>query len=662
MAYTQRADRTTHSTGANNQKVYISYAWADRTPEGQRRGQLVEDLCTAMKSNGIAIRRDREQISPGDRISSFMQEIAKGDVIIVVLSNHYLESEYCMYELYGIWKQVRQDPTFFLKRVIPLTLPDANLRTLGDRIARAQYWHKEKCRLDNLIHVERVPIGEIAYSKYRLIEAFASDTADILELLTDKYEPRDFDRQAQAGFREVLDQILVSRLSGIGERYIHDTQRSSRECLLSLSRVYQDAGADLLKSAIARALATCFPGVSPAQVYPPVFSLGPVESWTDLLTRVENNGIVFDQYFLDTFEQGLKVPFHDKEESRKISSLLVMILRPRNLPRGEKCKAFAYRAYFCKDEDTPAEEWIRIDAKSADLPIRSANWSADLQRLLANDIGSAKLMLPSDQSDIRMLEIFLPTELLNEDIGSLVAFPLPMGGAGPLHDYYPFVLRSSQRFQIFQEGQEQLLFPNPLPPRWEVLKQADHPSRSLCYWLHDVTPASRSHSSQALRDLKQCFNRLRTKQEYFGLKRIKDLPSCPRLLNEWMEQMVWASPAVALWWRPMGHNSMKRRIESLQFSCPDSGPNPFGCSAPSDNDVFSLLPTHAPLKLFFALASTLFHGQFEEQSQALRDAALLVDSSDRWPRPVDHAPSVTPTPGEEGGVRNVPGEEILMSP
>ncbi len=205
------------SNGSNmpptsSQRVYISYAWGDATPEGQRRGALADDLCNAMQEAGITVMRDRDQVKPGDRISAFMKELAQGDLILVVLSDHYLKSEYCMFELYEIWKHAKQDPDLFLKRVIPLTLPDAQLRSTADKLARGEYWLTEKRHLDDRLKNGGLDaMGEMIYVKYKLIQQFSQQTADMLELLTDKNEPRDFDRQAEEGFGEVLDQILAAR-------------------------------------------------------------------------------------------------------------------------------------------------------------------------------------------------------------------------------------------------------------------------------------------------------------------------------------------------------------------------------------------------------------------------------------------------------------------
>lgn len=187
--------------------VYISYAWGDSTPEGQRRGQLVADLCAALKAAGIAVLIDHEQVKPGDRISSFMDAIGRGDVIVVILSDKYLKSEYCVYELNAIWKESRQDPDHFLGRVIPLTLPDANLKLTKDLLARRDYWSTQWKLIKELIVKDPDATGIDIFAKCKDIQQFSQQIADILALLNDKCEPRDFDRLADEGFSEVIEQI-----------------------------------------------------------------------------------------------------------------------------------------------------------------------------------------------------------------------------------------------------------------------------------------------------------------------------------------------------------------------------------------------------------------------------------------------------------------------
>ncbi|MFN9645002.1 MAG: toll/interleukin-1 receptor domain-containing protein [Cyanobacteriota bacterium] len=194
--------------------VYISYAWGDDTPEGQRRARLVDQLYAAVKAAGIPVLIDREEVKPGDRISSFMQAIAKGDVVIIILSQKYLESENCIYELNEIWKESSQDPVRFLPRVIPLTLPDANLKSTEDIFLKSQYWKRRWQDLEGKISQNTDIAGREIFAKFKDMQQFAHQLGDILVLLNDKCEPRDFDRQAREGFREVIDQILAVKQGG----------------------------------------------------------------------------------------------------------------------------------------------------------------------------------------------------------------------------------------------------------------------------------------------------------------------------------------------------------------------------------------------------------------------------------------------------------------
>ena len=193
------------------QNVYISYAWKDSTPEGKRRGQLVDDLCQALRASGIKFLIDREQVNPGERISAFMKAITKGDMIIIVLSDRYLQSEFCMYELYGIWTRACQDDNLFLARVIPLALPDVELKTTQDFLARGEYWLSQKRDLDNRIGQNLDSVGPLLFDRYKLIKQFAEHATEMLLLLLDKHEPCTFESQFKEGFREVVAQILAAR-------------------------------------------------------------------------------------------------------------------------------------------------------------------------------------------------------------------------------------------------------------------------------------------------------------------------------------------------------------------------------------------------------------------------------------------------------------------
>jgi internalin A len=188
-------------------EVFVSYAWGDDTPEGRERQRVVDDLCAALGREGVKVHRDRDDMRPGDRISEFMDRLVDGDFILAVISDKYLRSEYCMSELFWIYRNCGDRPKDFLGKVIPLILPDARLATTAQRFQRAIYWETEEATLEPLIKEHLRPAGQRLIAKYRLVGEFARNTSDMLEYLVDKLMPRDFDRMAKEGFREVRELI-----------------------------------------------------------------------------------------------------------------------------------------------------------------------------------------------------------------------------------------------------------------------------------------------------------------------------------------------------------------------------------------------------------------------------------------------------------------------
>jgi internalin A len=124
-------------------EYFVSYALRDDTPESKERESIVDQLCAAAEERGITILRDKNVLGLGDRISKFMQCIGRGNRVFIVLSDKYLKSPYCMYELYELWRNCRQDNDEFLSHVKVYTLPGTAIWSPLDRAKCAAYWRDE---------------------------------------------------------------------------------------------------------------------------------------------------------------------------------------------------------------------------------------------------------------------------------------------------------------------------------------------------------------------------------------------------------------------------------------------------------------------------------------------------------------------------------------
>lgn len=134
-------------------EVFISYAWGEK---GEEREEIVNHLCEDFKERGIKIIRDKKDLSFKESIQEFMECIGRGRCVIAVISDKYLKSRNCMFELVQVAKAGQ-----FHDRIFPVILPDAKIY---DPIEFADYilhW-QEKCtklqsKLDQLTSSAHLP-------------------------------------------------------------------------------------------------------------------------------------------------------------------------------------------------------------------------------------------------------------------------------------------------------------------------------------------------------------------------------------------------------------------------------------------------------------------------------------------------------------------------
>ncbi|MCK5538653.1 MAG: toll/interleukin-1 receptor domain-containing protein [Bacteroidales bacterium] len=119
-------------------KIYVSYAWTDENEQGESREQIVDEIQNTIEQSGYKLIRDKKDLSYGQSIEKFMQELGQGDFIVVVLSDKYLKSEYCMGEVL----ELMRSPDY-LKKVLPVILPDANIFDRKARKKYLKYWIDE---------------------------------------------------------------------------------------------------------------------------------------------------------------------------------------------------------------------------------------------------------------------------------------------------------------------------------------------------------------------------------------------------------------------------------------------------------------------------------------------------------------------------------------
>ncbi|WP_408606110.1 TIR domain-containing protein, partial [Elstera litoralis] len=78
---------------------------------------MLKKFLDEAKEKKIKILRDTENIKYGEKIKTYMKSLSQGQRIFIFMSDSYLRSPNCMYELYHIWQHSEQCEKDFINRV-----------------------------------------------------------------------------------------------------------------------------------------------------------------------------------------------------------------------------------------------------------------------------------------------------------------------------------------------------------------------------------------------------------------------------------------------------------------------------------------------------------------------------------------------------------------
>lgn len=176
-------------------EVYVSYAWA---PESEAFVDRLEDT---LKGEGITLLRDKAEIKYKDSILEFMQRIGRGDCVIVVISDKFLKSPYCMYELLEVERNAG-----LRARIFPVVLPDANIFDPVVMLDYIGHWEDRYEALDTKLKGVKghgLKALQETLNKYDEIRRLF---VDIVSLLSDM-NTLSSERHLDSGFKDLVDAL-----------------------------------------------------------------------------------------------------------------------------------------------------------------------------------------------------------------------------------------------------------------------------------------------------------------------------------------------------------------------------------------------------------------------------------------------------------------------
>jgi internalin A len=143
-----------------------------------------------------------------------MQKMAESDRVYIFLSDKYLKSPFCMFELFEVFRNSKQQKVKFLQRINIFSIDKVGIYSPQDRLSYSEYWKEEREQLKQKI--DRVGIngaGEDAIMRYRLMKKFSDEVSDVLVMIADRVQAKTFDDFVRSGFDGNASSAPVSDLT-----------------------------------------------------------------------------------------------------------------------------------------------------------------------------------------------------------------------------------------------------------------------------------------------------------------------------------------------------------------------------------------------------------------------------------------------------------------
>ncbi len=119
-------------------QIFISYCWEDV--------EIVDRIDNFFKDIGLFLIKDTRDIGYKDNLIKHMRRVRDTDFVIMVISDAFLKSSNCMYEVVEFLNSPK-----FEKRILPIRLPGATFFNVTGQVKYYQFWEDQINETENIL-------------------------------------------------------------------------------------------------------------------------------------------------------------------------------------------------------------------------------------------------------------------------------------------------------------------------------------------------------------------------------------------------------------------------------------------------------------------------------------------------------------------------------
>lgn len=180
--------------------VFLSYCWKD--------SPVAEEIYSVLTQVGVDVVMDKHTLEYKDNLQKYMQHIRKADYALLLLSEDYLKSRNCLYEIL----QLLKDETTLFDRILPVIVNQAKIYSVPDKLAFVQYWENQAKLLEMQINQSNPVNSFEAFHEVNLYQQIANNILGFLNQIT-TIKHLSFEELKKGAFLPILQQMGFNDLT-----------------------------------------------------------------------------------------------------------------------------------------------------------------------------------------------------------------------------------------------------------------------------------------------------------------------------------------------------------------------------------------------------------------------------------------------------------------
>lgn len=186
-------------------KIFISYCLTNES--------VVNEIDESFPKGGVNFIRDKRNTDYKDSFKEFMKGIRSTDSVLMVVSDAYLKSRNCMYEVLETLKDEN-----YKERIYPIVLSDAKIYSPAERLDYLDYWKDEHSKLKESISKFSPDEVISVISDLKIIRDINGSIVDFISIVSDlKNIPLETLKRNQ--FKEIKQKLGIQVVSKSKIRY-----------------------------------------------------------------------------------------------------------------------------------------------------------------------------------------------------------------------------------------------------------------------------------------------------------------------------------------------------------------------------------------------------------------------------------------------------------